>query len=224
MREKPIAMVLLTVAFSVMMSLGAFADVEDLLQPGEVTTVYDGLRSSAGKYAVPQGSVSYALRYQERFLPRDLRDYEYVSYGDVDLYGDRFSVGPRTIRGSPGISFGFPPSAVRVAPRLGVIQHVEQKGVTPTLLSQRRIGLRQVRLTEVKEESSQLCCNRRILNIWNVEAWHLGGCDLMKLKKTAGEVEANRLVKAACGSHPGYRYAPCMTTNDVVCTAPSMLP
>ncbi|MEK6874550.1 MAG: hypothetical protein AABX52_02265 [Nanoarchaeota archaeon] len=221
MNQKKIALGLLTLAIGIVFALTSSADVEKLLQPGEVQTVYDGLRGNPAAIHLPQGGVSYQLRYQQRFLPKDLTDSEYAT-GTLDLYGKKMTAGPSAFRGSAGTSFGFPPAQVRAAPRLGVIQHSTQKGVQSELgVGKKQARLNRIKLTESPKEGKNVCCDRRVLLANN--AFKLGKCDLDMLRKM-GDADYRNIVKSACGSHPGYRVGPCLTTSEIACTAPAELP
>lgn len=229
----------MAIALCGLMPFSVIADVEKDITPSDVRTVYQGLTGSPAKDVIPQGAVSRARRYEQRFLPSDLQGQQHA-IGNIEttLYNEYDASIGSSVRGTPGIAFGWPPSAVRQAYRLGVIEHSTQKGIQTKLgTGAKQPSFKQVRLTEKPVAGLYICCDREIIELNH--ATNYGKCDLTQLRKP-GNVQSSRLfkldtesyyksiVKSACGSNPGYRYAfmegritKCDTTDMTLCQVPA---
>lgn len=241
MNKKTIAMTFLAFAL-VLMPMSVFADVEKDITPENVRTVYQGLSGSPLVGYVPQGAVSRARRYESRYLPSDLQGQQHaVGNIQTSLYDDYKISGPESVRGSPGIAFGWPPSSVAVSLRFGAQDNSKRAIQSKLGVGVKQPKYSQVRLTEKPVVGSLICCDRELIELNG--ATNRGKCDLNRLKTMKPE-ELNQyhwklgsneyfksIVKSACGSNPGYRYAllnsritACMNTDQTVCQAPADLP
>ncbi len=225
-----------------LMPMSVFADVQKDITPEDVRTVYQGLSGSPLVGSVPQGAISRARRYESRFLPSDLQGQQHaVGNIDTSLYNEYQIRGPEYVSGSPGIAFGWPPSSVAVSLRFGAQDNSARAIQTKLGIGVKQPKYSQIRLTEKPVVGSLICCKRELLELNG--ATMLGKCSLNRLKtmkpeelnqfhwKLGSEEYYKSIVKSACGSNPGYRYAvlnsrvtACMNTDQTVCQVPAELP